>query len=340
MKHCFPVFAAVLFGCEASDGEYSWIEHTFDNPASLRGISVLNDQVVWTTGSEGTIYKTENGGQSWEQISIPETELLDFRDVEALSKDEVVVMSVGEGDKSNIFKTVDRGKSWTKVFENSFEQGFFDGFAFWNEKDGILGSDPVNGEMFFLKTVDGGSTWQRIDPALLPSLNEGESGGFAASGSHLAVNGNSVWVSSVFSGSRVSFSNDKGASWDAVSTPMIQGGKSQGIFSLAFFDENTGVGVGGDYTREAEGAENVILTEDGGRTWWLADDFPLFQSAVRYLTKDNLVSVGPKAGYYSNDGGNTWRRIEGNGYHTLSVSKDGSIWAAGQGGRVARLIPE
>ena len=296
MRYCFLLFAAVLFGGEPSGREYRWIEHTFEHAASLRGISVLNDQVVWTTGSEGAIYKTENGGQTWERMTIPDTELLDFRDVEVLSIDEIVVMSAGAGDKSRIFKTADGGKSWTQVYENTFEQGFFDGIAFWNEKEGILGSDPVNDEMYFLKTVDGGDSWRRIDPGLLPALNEGESGGFAASGSHLAVNGNSVWISSAFSGSRVTWSNDKGATWNVVSTPMIQGSQSQGIFSLAFFDEKTGVAVGGDYSKEAAGTDNVMRTEDGGRSWQLTEDFPLFQSAVRYLGWDKLISVGPKAG--------------------------------------------
>jgi photosystem II stability/assembly factor-like uncharacterized protein len=330
------LLAALLAGCASGD-EYSWNEHTLGNDVSLRGISVLNSQVVWVTGSEGSIYKTESGGMAWEKVTIPDSGLRDFRDVEVLSEGVVLIMSAGEGRKSGIFRTADGGESWTQVSVDVHDEAFYDGFAFWNENEGILGGDPVEGEMFFLKTIDAGKTWQRIDPDFLPPLNKGESGGFAASGSHLAVQGNSVWISSVFAASRISFSNDKGATWNVVTTPIIQEASSAGIFSLAFFDKRTGVAVGGDYARETEGGDNVILTEDGGLTWQLAREFPVFQSAVRYLARDTLISVGPKAGYYSHDGGETWQRISGNGYHTVSVSRDGAVWAAGQGGRVARL---
>ncbi|GCD88572.1 hypothetical protein [Nocardioides sp. LS1] len=39
----------------------------------------------------------------------------------------------------------------------------------------------------------------------------------------------------------------------------------------------------------------------------------------------------------SRDGGLTWTRVSDLGYHTLDCTADGSCWAAGAGGRVARL---
>jgi photosystem II stability/assembly factor-like uncharacterized protein len=337
-KCCSLLAAALVAGCAPAAADYRWDEHALGSGASLRGISALSRDVIWASGSEGAVYKTENRGRTWEKVVIPDTEHLDFRDVEVLSKDIVVIMSAGEGNRSSIFRTADGGASWDEVFANASEEGFYDGLAFWDGKQGILGGDPVAGEMFFAKTVDGGESWQRIDPDLLPPLNEAETGGFAASGSHLAVRGNSVWISSVFAGSRISFSRDRGVTWSVVSTPIVQHERTQGIFSLAFFDEMTGVAVGGDFAREADGADNVILTDDGGLTWRFARNFPVFQSSVRYLSRDNLVSVGPAAGYYSDDGGERWQQIDGNGYHSLSVAADGSVWAAGQGGRVASLV--
>lgn len=330
--------AALITGCAPASGEYRWEEHEPGSEASFRGISALSRDVVWVSGSEGSVYRTADGGETWEKVVVPDTEHLDFRDVEVLSDDIVLLMSAGEGDKSTVFRTADGGKTWKEVFPNAHEEGFFDGFAFWDDSEGILGGDPVAGEMFFAKTVDAGETWQRIRPDLLPPLNEGETGGFAASGSHLAVKGNSVWISSVFAGSRVTFSTNRGAMWSAAGTPIVQEEKTHGIFSLAFFDESTGVAVGGNYASPTEGGDNVLLTQDGGISWQFADDFPVFQSSVRYVSRDELLSVGPAASYYSTDGGRHWQRIEGDGYHSLSVAEDGSAWAAGQGGRVARLV--
>ena len=40
----------------------------------------------------------------------------------------------------------------------------------------------------------------------------------------------------------------------------------------------------------------------------------------------------------SADGGRHWTRISDLGYHTLDCTHDGSCWAAGGSGRVARLV--
>lgn len=339
MKNHLILFALILLAaCQPAKKTYTWDEFAVEGDASFRGISVLNENVIWVSGTNGLVLKTENGGQDWEEVYIPDTDSLDFRDVEVLTKDEIVLMSAGPDSLSNIFKSKDGGRHWEKMLANEDSLGFFDGIAFWNQTEGVLGGDPIDGKLFLMKTTDGGDTWQQIHPDKLPEMNEGEFGGFAASGSHLAVKGNSIWVGSGAATSRVFYSKDKGEHWEVVYTPIIQGEASQGIFSIDFFNENVGIAVGGDYQKEDEGSKNVILTADASQSWSLSQNFPVYQSSVRYLSEDELISVGPAGCYQSIDGGLTWTAFGDSGFHTLDVAEDGSIWAAGREGRIAQLI--
>lgn len=337
MRYTLVMLSILCLGCQSSK-EYSWEEFSIESQPSLRGISVLNEKVIWVSGTNGTVMKTINGGLNWEDVYVPDSDSLDFRDVEVLTEDEVVLMSAGPGKKSNIYKSKDGGRHWSLELTNAYDSGFYDGMAFWDETHGILGGDPIDGKLFLMKTSDGGDSWQRIHPDKLPEMNDGEIGGFAASGSHLTVFGESVWIGSGGRSSRVFYSQDRGEHWEVVYTPIIQGEGSQGIFSMDFFDANTGIAVGGDYKNEDEGKNNVMFTNDGATTWKLADSFPVFQSSVRYVGENRLISVGPAAVYTSDNGGTSWSKIAGSGYHTLDVSEDGAIWAAGRDGIVGQLV--
>ncbi|UXX80531.1 oxidoreductase [Reichenbachiella carrageenanivorans] len=338
MKNYVILLAVTLAACQPSKKNYTWDEFAIDGEPSLRGISVLDKNVIWVSGTNGTVVKTENGGVDWHEVYVPKSDSLDFRDVEVLSKTDVVLMSAGPGGKSNVFKTKDGGHHWQTVLINEYDSGFFDGMAFWNENEGILGGDPVEGKLFLMKTEDGGDSWRQIHPDHLPEINEGEIGGFAASGSHLSVKGNSAWVGTGAATARVFYTHDKGQHWEVVYTPIVQGESSTGIFSVDFLDEKNGVAVGGDYTKEDEVTEGVIVTKDGSQTWQLASNFPVYQSAVRYLSKKELISVGPSGCYRSSDKGMTWEPFGDSGFHTLAVAKDGTVWAAGRAGRIAQLI--
>ena len=38
--------------------------------ASLRGLCVVNHQIVWASGSGGTVIRTDNGGTTWQDVSL------------------------------------------------------------------------------------------------------------------------------------------------------------------------------------------------------------------------------------------------------------------------------
>jgi photosystem II stability/assembly factor-like uncharacterized protein len=303
--------------------------------ATLRGISAVSDRVVWASGSDGTVIRTQDGGNSWKTLPVPGGDKLDFRDVDAFDALTAYVLSVGSGDASRLFKTVDGGATWIPQFRNQNAKAFFDAMAFSDSRTGIALSDSVDGQFVLIRTFDG-ERWSRVPPDALPAPLPNE-GAFAASGTNVAIEGNNIWFGT--SAARVIRSTDRGRSWTAVPTPLASG-ESAGIFSIAFRDRQHGIVVGGDYRKENESAENAALTTDGGATWTRMTGLGGFRSAVSYIPAltETIVAVGPSGSDYSSDGGKTWHAIEGPGFHTLSVARRSRIaWAAGEKGSISVL---
>src|SRR5689334_9577852 len=61
---------------------------------SLRGLSVVNDQIVWVSGSNGTVGRSTDGGKNWKWKQVKGFEKSDFRDVEAFDAMTAVIMAV------------------------------------------------------------------------------------------------------------------------------------------------------------------------------------------------------------------------------------------------------
>ena len=245
-----------------------WKTFNLDKKVSLRGIAVISEKECWVSGTKGTVAKTMNGGQTWTYLQVPDADSLDFRDIEVFNSNEVLLLSIGEGKKSKIYKSNDGGKSWKVVFQNTKSEGFFDAFSFWNENEGIMQGDPINSRLYLLKTGDRGESWQEIPENQCPKVDEGEYA-FAASGSQITSLERTIWIHTGGNKSRVIKSPTKKLDWSSIETNMIQGKSSQGIFSIDFLNEQIGMAVGGDYSKENEGSDNIIITEDGGTSWSL-----------------------------------------------------------------------
>ena len=104
---------------------------------------------------------------------------------------------------------------------------------------------------------------------------------------------------------RVMYSPDRGGTWRVSETPVHADGPAAGIFSLAFFDSQRGIAVGGDYMKRTLAATSVALTADGGKTWRAAKASPAaFLSGVAYAgSPAKLVAVGLAGTFVSSDSG-------------------------------------
>src|SRR5437016_5870607 len=154
----------------------------------LRGISAVSDKIAWASGGKGTCLRTTDGGATWQKITVPDSDKLDFRDIEAFDANTAYLLSIGEGEASRIYKTTDGGQHWDIKFANHNPKAFFDAIAFWDVNNGLALSDPVDGHFIIIKTTDGGQTWKETASANMPAAVDKE-GAFAASGTCLITQG-------------------------------------------------------------------------------------------------------------------------------------------------------
>lgn len=315
----------------------NWTAQLTGVAARLRGVSAVSGKVAWASGTNGTVLKTTNGGDSWTAMTVPGAEQLDLRDIDAFSDKTAYVLSIGNGPASRIFKTTDGGKRWTLQFANQDPKVFLDAMDFWSEDRGIAFSDAVDEGFVVFITENGGRAWTRIPRDRLPPALPNE-GAYAASGTNVTTHGKDrVWIGTA--ASRVLYSADRGRTWTVARTPLPTS-QSAGIFSIAFRDAMHGVVVGGDYQREGEAVDNAAVTSDGGRTWTLARGLSGYRSVVAHRpgSKSQWIAVGPQGSDLSMDDGRTWTPLPGAGFHTFSFAKNGRVgWAAGERGAIARL---
>jgi photosystem II stability/assembly factor-like uncharacterized protein len=335
MSHLLKVSPLILLALPAA--AQTWVMQDSGSKASLRGLSAATPQIVWASGAGGAYLVTEDGGQHWKAGTVAGAEALDFRDVHAVDRQTAYLLASGEGDKSRIYKSIDGGAHWELQLTNPDAKGFLDALAFWDARRGIAMGDPVGGRFSIFTTEDGGEHWRReIGPAAL--ANEGA---FAASGTCLVVRGtNDAWFASGGTGAaRVFHSADGGRTWTASSAPIRNDAPSAGVFSLAFQDAEHGVAVGGDYAKPGEAERNIAVTADGGRSWSAPKGAPPagFRSAAIWVQAGKFwIAVGTSGADISNDG-QSWKPFDSGSFNAVAFAADGSGWAAGAGGRIARF---
>ena len=308
--------------------------------ASLRGISVVDSLTAWASGSKGTILRTTDGGKSWHESKVKGYESLDFRDIEAFSKNSAIVMCVDA--PAFFFKTTDGGKNWKRKYMNRDPKIFFDGFAFYDEDNGIAFSDPIDGRFFIVKTKDGGDTWREIPSMNIPGVLKSE-GGFAASGTSISIFGKDlVWIGTGGGErSRIFFSQDAGENWRAVDSKMKGGNSTSGVFSIAFKDDLNGLAVGGDYKNNKDKNGNAAYSDDGGLSWMpIETNQPSgFKSCVAWNPQNKFYLVTGTSGTdYTIDDGKTWIQVDQKSFNSIGISKtDGTTFLIGDNGSIAKL---
>lgn len=299
--------------------------------ASLRGLSVVNSNVIWASGSNGTVLKSTNGGNSWQLLNVPNFEKRDFRDIEAFDSNTAIIMCVA--DPAFILKTTNGGTTWNTVFADSTKGMFLDAMYFENATKGIIVGDPIDGKAFVATTNNGGNTWSKF--LQMPLLDTGEAF-FAASGSNVLLQKDKFYFVTGGKNSRL-FTNtffDK-----PLEIPIAKGFETTGANSLAVY-KNKAIIVGGDFAKDSIATNNCVLFNTKNNQFTKPNILPNgYRSCVIFINKKTAVACGLNGVDISYDEGNNWQMISKQGFHIVAQAKKGkSIFLAGGKGKIAKLI--
>jgi len=307
----------------------------------LIGISPVNDQVAWASGTGGTYAVTTDGGATWHAGVVPGQDNLQFRDVQAFSSKVAYLLSIGNGEFSRIFKTVDGGATWTRQFQGANPAAFYDCFAFWDKTHALVMGDAINGRFPVLRTSNG-RNWSSIAEHL-PVAQPGEAA-FAASGTCVATQGSSnAWIATGGAATaRVLATTDGGFSWNAYATPIFQGTASSGVISIAFRDASHGILGGGELALPDSSLPNFARSSDGGVTWTLGTNTifagPVYGLAYVPGLTTTVVATGPTGAAYSEDEGDTWTLLPGAAdYWAVAFASPSAGWMVGSNGRILKV---
>lgn len=306
---------------------------------SFRALSALDEYIFWVSGSKGSVGFSVNAGQTIHWVNPEGYEERDFRAIEVLNPTTAIVAAVGS--PGVILKTTDSGRTWKEVYRDESPDVFINSIQFtaYNPNKGLAIGDPINSIPYILETTDGGNTWKRVE-----NLNfkfEEDEFFFAASNSNINLIDEEIFLLATGGKeSRILLISDKIVTKKIPKTASL----TAGINALDFsYFNNFGLVVGGDFENPALSENNMFLFELN-KMESIAIKSPTvpptgYKSGVTIFRQNKAVSCGLTGVDYSEDKGDTWKKVTSTPFHACKKSKKGNkVYLAGPEGRIGFFL--
>jgi len=279
----------------------------------INSICVVDSNVVFVVGVGNDIWRTLDGGKTWE---LKNTGIPAGYGIYGVSATDSLNCIVGwlttNQSSASIYRTNNGGKSWTSVW--TLAGSFPDGIKMFNPSYGIFIGDPTGtGKPYqFLYTKDGGATWNLSPTSPIATSEYGVINAFDF------IDTNRIWVGSANTvGTATSAKIYKTTSgingtWTFANVAGTAG--TQGLYyqAVAFVDSSNGMAGSNN--------NDIVKTTDGGTTWTavaIPSDLTNFSTINMTGLKDGSktiwmsVNVGTSAYnlYFTTDLGTTWTSI-------------------------------
>lgn len=344
----------ILFSLTAQEAETYFKPLKYRNIGPFRGgrstgsSGVVGDPITYYMGTTGGgLWKTEDAGQRWDNISDGYFKTGSVGAV-AVSESDSNIVYVGMGEHAirgvmtsygdGVYKSTDAGKTWTHMGLKATQQisrivihPTNPDIVFVAAQGAINGSTKERG---VYKSVDGGKTWKNVlyvndmtgAVELSMDMNYPEVL-YAAMWHHKRE----PWVViSGGEGSGLYKSTDGGENWEQIHEGLpnekgkmaiaVSRANSDKVYALIESDSNKNLG-------------GLFVSDDAGESWnRVSDDNRLTQRAWYYIevfpdpNDENTVYVMSAPALRSIDGGKTWEVLSGphGDYHDLWINPKNS----------------
>lgn len=235
-----------------------------DATVSFRGMTSVDDSLIFISGSKGTIAKYNIEQDKLSKAALPEKyKQTDFRDIKHLGAGNL--LAVGISSPAYVLRSSDYGSTWHLVYEDTSKNIFLNGAIVLDNARILLYGDPdESGTFDLLLSADLGKTFSRLPVNERP--HSGENGGmFAASGTSGMLVNDTIYIA-IQSASGVALVKKQqdlnpADVWQLEATDIPASGSS-GIFSLAAH-KNSMMAFGGEYTQPNEKRHSVWKNVEG-----------------------------------------------------------------------------
>lgn len=285
-------------------------------------IYFVNDRVGWYANGAGKIYKTIDGGDTWQkQLDQPGTY---FRCLAFLDESHGFAGNIGPGyfpnvsDSQPLYETQDGGTTWRPVStivgqpvvglcslqvlrEEFINAGKLD------RRTRLIGVGRVGGPVAMIVSDDSGATWQQLTLPKQAAMafdvhffNRRE--GFIAAASDVDVANSHALILQT---------QDAGATWKEV----YQSTRPYELtWKIAFPTQKVGYVTIQSYNPDPKVAERFVAkTIDGGATW---QEVPLVTNAavrefgIAFIDESTGWIGAMPHGFFTTDGGMTWTKAD------------------------------
>jgi len=333
---------------QTSDGGETWGEISGGTIPPLSVAFFIDTDVGWAVMTDGTVYRSLDGGISW-VLQFPDPPAtMNFRDIFFTDADNGWAVGVSFWvpiQNSVILHTYDGGETWEPQEDYS-----------WRGFNSVFFTDPGHGCAVgsygtVTCTPDGGNTWVVLSggysrPALYDVFFTGEEDGWAVGGNEYpfdsklmhTIDGGNSWeemeaTENILYGiffinsskgwivggpalndiSAIILNTENGGlSWET----QYQGTGSLSFKDVCFTDPNQGWAVGGSNNVNPPNGTLLFHTINGGNIWedqsWITDKS---LSAICFTDPDHGWIVGHEVIMNTNNGGQTWEELW-NGIHS------------------------